>query len=96
MNFRIIEERRNDLMKRTEVFIEINHEKGATPSKEEVRKNFAAKNSLDIEKVEIVYVKSKFGEAKSKAYIRIWDEKKDYLTVKEEKQGKNEEEKEVE
>ncbi|MEM2146746.1 MAG: hypothetical protein QW279_15390 [Candidatus Jordarchaeaceae archaeon] len=53
MKVDIISKQRNDLLKRSEVKFCVNHEKGGTPSRIEVRKNLAAILNVDEERVYI-------------------------------------------
>jgi small subunit ribosomal protein S24e len=75
VEFKIISERQNPLMKRREIQIEIKYG-GATPGKAHVQEHIAAKLSVEPESVEVVKILSEHGKSAGKAWLKIWEEKK--------------------
>ena len=96
MKIEVVNEKENPLMKRKELLVSIDYDKGATPSKADLQKILSEQLKANIENIEISKVLSEFGLPKGKAWIKIWNEKKVplYSEIKKEKPGKKEEPKE--
>ena len=92
MKIKIESEKKNPLLKRTDVVALVDHEGGPTPSKEEIRKKLSAEKDWDLNKIEIKYIHSVYGSPFSKTIIKIWDKPQERLMPKE---GKVEEGKEA-
>ncbi len=75
MEFHIISEKQNPVMKRRELFAEIKYN-GATPSKAHIQEHVASKLSIDPEHVEISKILSEHGKPEGKVWIKIWEHKK--------------------
>ena len=93
MKIEIIEEKDNPFLKRKDLMIMIDHAGQPTPKKEDLTKFLAEKYKVESEKVEVVYIFSETGIARSKAKARIWKEKPKVKKRKEEKEKPTEEEK---
>jgi len=94
MKIEVINEKENPLMKRRELFVSIDYDKGATPSKADLQKSLAEQLKVNIENLEISKILSEFGLSKGKAWVKIWKEKKVplYSEIKKEKKEKPKEE----
>jgi ribosomal protein S24E len=91
MNYNVLDEKENDLLKRKELKLEIEHLLAATPSKTELLKELATAYSVPEENIIIDYIFTQKGIGKSVAKVKIYKEKP---KVKEKKQKvKKEEEK---
>ena len=88
MKIDVMEKRNNPFMKRIDLMLSIDHTGKPTPRKDELVKTIAEKFKSVPEKVEIVYIFTETGKARSKAKARIWKEK-----VPEKKKLKEEKEK---
>ena len=90
MKFQIIEEKENPMLKRKEILISLDYEKGSTPSKADLQKVLSEQMNANIENVEISKVLSEMGLSRGKAWIKIWQEKKVpiYSEIKKEKKPK--------
>ncbi|MBU3957965.1 MAG: hypothetical protein KKB25_02735 [Nanoarchaeota archaeon] len=75
MEFKIVSEKQNPVMKRRELLAEIEYDK-VTPSKAQVQEHAAAKLSVEPESVEVAKILSEHGKPAGKAWINIWEEKK--------------------
>lgn len=75
MEFKIVFEKQNPVMKRRELLAEIMYDK-VTPSKAHVQEHIAARLSVNPENVEVSKILSEHGKSKGKAWIKIWEEKK--------------------
>jgi len=75
MKINILKEENKPLLSRTEINIEIEFE-GATPSKEEVKKEVAKLKKKDESLVAVKEIYVKFGSRKAKSLIYIYDNKK--------------------
>lgn len=108
MNIEVIEKKVNPLLKRREIMFKVDHE-GATPSREEVRKNLAAMINAKKELVIIDRMRSEYGKRETHGYAKIYRSEKglkeierahiirrNILTESEEKAEKVETEKEPE
>jgi len=69
----IIEQRRNELLKRLEVEFQIDHEKSGTPTRMQVRQSLAAMLDVDEEKVYIKKIETKTGTTISFGRANIYD-----------------------
>jgi len=69
----IIEQRRNELLKRLEVEFQIDHEKSGTPTRMQVRQSLAAMLDVDEEKVNIKKIETKTGTTISFGRANIYD-----------------------
>jgi len=73
MKIEIISQKENPLLKRKEIELAVDYEKGAAASKavvsEFLQKNFSAA----AESIEVVGIFSEYGAAKGKARARIWE-----------------------
>jgi len=92
MKIDIVNEKENPLMKRKELIVSIDFDKGATPSKADLQKSLAEQLKANIENLEISKILSEVGLPKGKAWIKIWKEKKVplYSEIKKEKPKKEE------
>jgi len=92
MKIEVIKENENPLMKRKELVVSIDFDKGATPSKADLQKPLAEQLKANIENLEISKILSEVGLPKGKAWIKIWEEKKIplYSEIKKEKLKKEE------
>lgn len=75
MNYNVITEKQNELLKRREMKIEIDHLLAATPSKTELLKELAAAYKVPEENIVIDYILTQKGIGKSIAKIKIFKEK---------------------
>ncbi len=75
MEFKIISEKQNPVMKRRELLAEIKYS-GATPSKAQVQEHAAANLSAGAENVEVSKILSEHGKCSGKVWIKIWEHKK--------------------
>ncbi len=96
MEFKILKDFDNRLMKRREVIVEMDYGGGATPSKGELQLLFAKKFAVDPERVEISKIFSNKGYSSGKIWIKIWDEPKVEVILKEKREGKEEKEEKTE
>ena len=78
----ILNEKENPFLKRRDLHLSVEHIGTATPKTEDLISKLAEKFKADQDKIEIVYIFSHKGIAKSKVKARIWKEK----LVKKEKQ----------
>jgi ribosomal protein S24E len=90
MNYTVLSETQNELLKRREIKIEIDHLLAATQPKAEILKELASAYSVPEENIVIDYVFTQKGIGKSMAKVKIYQEKP---KVKEKKQKKTEEKK---
>lgn len=84
MNYSVLDEKQNDLLKRKELKIEIEHLLAATPSKTELLKELAKAYSVPEENILIDYIFTQKGIGKSVAKIKIFKEKPKVKEKKEE------------
>ena len=66
MDLKILEERPNVLLKRTELTFEVDHPTGATPPRGEVRKELAKLVHVPVERLVIERMRPRFGTAKTR------------------------------
>lgn len=89
MNYTVIEEKQNELLKRREMKIEIDHLLAATPSKADLLKELAAAYSVPEENILIDFIFTHKGIGKSVAKVKIYQEKPK-VKEKKQKEKKNE------
>ena len=75
MNIEVIEKKVNPLLKRREIMFKVDHE-GATPSREEVRKNLAAMLNAKKELIIIERMRSEYGKRETHGYAKIYKSEK--------------------
>lgn len=75
MNYTVVDERQNELMKRREMKIEIDHLLASTPSKAELLKELSAAYSVPEENIVIDFIFTNKGIGKSIAKVKIYQEK---------------------
>jgi len=73
VNIEIIEQRRNELLKRLEVKFQIHHEKNGTPTRMQVRRTLASVLDVDEEKIYIKKIETKTGTTISIGRANIYD-----------------------
>ncbi|MFC2143488.1 hypothetical protein ACFLQN_03750 [Candidatus Aenigmatarchaeota archaeon] len=96
MKIKILNEKENPFMKRKDLEIEIDHEKGATPTKSEIQQEIAKTTKADVTNVDVRNIFSYKGMAKSKSKVYVWTEKKvDDLSKKVKKEAPKEAKEEV-
>ncbi len=66
-------------MHRKEVILQIQHAGAPTPSREEMRKQYAASEGVSVECVELVFVVTDFGTHTSRAILRVWNTPREEL-----------------
>ena len=71
MKVKIIEEKENPLLNRKEIKIEVS-EFDKTPSREEIRKQAAAKLGADEKKFLLDNLKQEYGKTKATAFVKIY------------------------
>jgi len=72
MKIDIIEQKKNPFLKRTDLMLMVDHTGSATPKEEELKKEIAKKFKSGPDHVEVVYIFTQAGIAKSKVKSRIW------------------------
>jgi len=87
MDIKILEEKDNKLLERKEIKFSVRHEKAATPKKQDLIKELAAKYSAPEENVVIDYVFTKKGMSLSDVKAKIYKEKPKVRVSKTEKKG---------
>lgn len=70
-----IEKNQNKFLKRTDLFLIIDHKGKSTPSEEDIVKEIAKKYKADEKKIEINYIFSEIGKASSRIKAKIWKDK---------------------
>lgn len=92
MEISVVDERENQFFKRKDLRIVVKHAGAATPSKAEIIKELAEKNSVDPSQVVIDYIFTKKGIGESEGKIKILKEKPPAKVEKlaEKKEEKNE------
>jgi len=93
MKMDVVEKKENPFLKRIDLMLSVDHTRKATPKRDELEKMIADKFKSVPEKVEIVYIFSEAGLAKSKVKARVWKEK---IVVKKEKKKEPKKEKKPE
>lgn len=96
MNIKVIEEKKNPVLKRKELILELVYD-AATPSKAELQKFLSEKLNAEINKIEVSKILSHAGMTGGRAWIKIWEEKTVpvYSEVKKETKPKEEKKAEV-
>ena len=89
MEMTIVNERDNPFFKRKEMIIEVKHPNAATPSKADVIKEIAGKNSVDESQVVVDYILTKKGIPQTIAKLKVLTEKPKVEPKSEAKQGEN-------
>jgi len=89
MNYNVLDEKQNELLKRKEMKIEVEHLLAATPSKAQLLKELATAYSVPEENIVIDYIFTQKGIGKSIAKVKIYKEKP---KIKEKKQKVKKEE----
>jgi len=92
MKIDVIEQKKNPFLKRTDLMLMIDHTGSATPKEEELKKEIAQKFKSGPDHVEVVYIFTQAGIAKSKVKSRIWEGKTPVKKVKKPKVEKPKEE----
>ncbi len=89
MKLKILSERDNPIMERKELNVQIEHDKGPTPSKAQIQSLLAAELKKEIEHVDIRNIFSDYGKPFSSSKVFVWKEKKapDFSKVKKVKKG---------
>jgi len=82
MKIDVVEKNENPLLKRTDLILTVDHTGQATPKKDELIKEISEKFSSVPENVEIIYIYTESGLAKSKVKAKIWKEKPPEKKVK--------------
>jgi len=73
VDLEIINQRRNDLLKRLEVRFRINHEKSGTPTRIEVRRRLASILDVDEERVYVKKFETKTGTMTAYGEANVYD-----------------------
>ncbi|MFH0928843.1 MAG: hypothetical protein V1818_00640 [Candidatus Aenigmatarchaeota archaeon] len=76
MDFKVLEEKDNPVLKRKEIIGSLDYGRGCTPSKAALQKLLADQLKANIENIEITKILSESGMAKGTAWIKVWQEKK--------------------
>jgi len=71
MDLKILSKKRNELLKRTEMVVEM-HEK-TIPSKQQIREKLSAMVDTTPEKIAITKIDSKFGSSKAKIFATSYE-----------------------
>lgn len=82
MKIDVIEQKKNPFLKRTDLILMVDHTGQATPKEEELKKTIAQKFKTGPDHVEVVYIFTQAGIAKSKVKSRIWKSKAPVKKVK--------------
>lgn len=85
MEMKILEEVENKLLDRKEIKFSVKHDKAATPKKQDLIKEIAAKYSVAEENVVIDYIFTKKGTNESDIKVKIYEEKPKIKVKKTEK-----------
>lgn len=91
MKMDVTEEKKNTFFKRTDLIFTLDHTGQPTPKVEDVKKEITEKFKTTPDKVEIIYILTHAGDAKSRVKSRIWEEGVPVKKVKEKKETKTEE-----
>ncbi len=75
IQIKILDEKKNPILKRIDLMLAIDHNGQSTPKTNEIVKKMVEKFKSSPEKIEIVYTFSQKGNAKSKVKARIWEDK---------------------
>lgn len=71
----VLEEKENPFLKRKDLMLLVDHTGSATPKIDDLTNRLAEKFNAEPEKIEIVFIFSQKGVAKSKVKAKIWKEK---------------------
>ncbi len=71
----VLDERENLFLKRKDLMLLVDHAGSATPKTNDLIVKLSEKFKVDQEKIEIVYILSQKGTAKSKIKAKFWQEK---------------------
>ena len=74
MEFKVRQDDYNPLLKRKEVYVEVDHDEQGSPSRTELRKAIAAKYSTKLENVYVVDVRTKTGTQSAVCEIQVYDD----------------------
>jgi ribosomal protein S24E len=75
MKLDVVEKKENPFLKRTDLILTVDHKGQATPKTEDIEKSIAEEFKTVPEKVEVVYILSEKGLAKSRVKAKVWKEK---------------------
>jgi ribosomal protein S24E len=76
MEWKVLKDFDNRLLKRRELILHVDYGGGATPSKAELQLLVAKKFAVDPARVEISKIFSDKGSASGRVWVKIWDEPK--------------------
>lgn len=76
MEFKVMQDNYNALLKRKEVLIEVDHEESGTPSRIELKKAVAAKYGTKPDNVYVVDVETKTGTQNAICELQVYDDPK--------------------
>ncbi|MBN2203128.1 MAG: hypothetical protein JW700_03010 [Candidatus Aenigmarchaeota archaeon] len=76
MEFKILQERDNPVLKRKEIVGSLDYGMGCTPSKAALQKHLSEKLKSNADSIEITKIISESGMAKGTAWVKVWQEKK--------------------
>ncbi len=96
IRIKVLTEKKNPILKRTDLMLMVDHTAQPTPKTDDIIKKIAEKFKTSPEKVEVVYIFSQKGIARSRVKARIWKEKTPVKKVKKKEEVKREEPKELE
>lgn len=74
LEFKIMQEEYNALLKRKEVEAEVDHEGKGTPSRIDLRKAIASKYGTKLENVYVVDIETKTGDQRAVCQIQVYDD----------------------
>lgn len=77
----VLSERRNDLLKRTEVEALAHHELKSTPARNAIREAVAKAYNKDVNAVYVKTIKTSYGVGISKVHIHVYDSHEDAVKV---------------
>ncbi len=77
VKIKVVSQRRNELLKRSEVTFNVDHEGSGTPSRVEVRKKLSEMLNMDAEKVYITKYETKTGRMTALGEARVYDSVED-------------------
>jgi small subunit ribosomal protein S24e len=81
MDFKVKQDSYNALLKRKEVYVEVNHDKEGTPSRLDLRKALANKYGAKPENVYVVGVDTKTGTESAICEIHVYDDTETALRI---------------
>jgi small subunit ribosomal protein S24e len=77
MELKIRQEGYNSLLKRKEIYAEIDHDKSGTPSRVDLRKAIASKYGVKPESVHVIDVRTKTGTQSAVCEAQVYDDQKE-------------------